>query len=844
MKKVLHSLSLICFTFTLQAALLVEDGETGTTSNSIGGVWATYNDGYSVLTIKADGSPAYEGNYCKQLNWTINEGSSSPYAGATTSMNGGWTGIDLSAYYGVRFYARGNGSYEVNIGTDQTRAENNHYSKEITVTPEWRLYELPFVLFTQKWGTPGPWDPSTIFSIGFSVVASPDTSGQIFIDNIEFYYKEEGKDPNIIIPLPKINQEGYLTQGRKYFCITTNVASQGDPFYVRDSLNNVVFSGTITGSPVIDTSSTGEEVWKVDFSAFSSPGTYTISVNDKESHPFAISDSVFNSLFRDALRCFYLIRCGLAEDDPITGINRPACHLSDAMIRGGFGIIDVTGGWHNACDLGKFVHEIAVSVAYMLWLYELKSGPMMKLNIHIPESGNQVSDLLNEARWGLTWLLKMQKSDSSVYHKVDSEPDLGGFFTPDMDPYERYVEFQKATEPQVPSTIDAAVFAGVMAQSARVFKAIDDNFSATCLDAAKKAWAWLITHPETGQSDPYYIDPDWSQEYIWALGEMARTLNSNTLRTQFSATIDTVNLIPFSQDAPHMFGYIALYFDDQTSLTLKNKIKSKILSLCNSIVSTSNNTGYGVALDWWEYWWESNEWLMDKANCLLIGYEITGDTIYRDAAIAQLNYMLGINSLDKSFVMEHGTNSMKHPYNWIYIDYGKSIPGWTAGGANCYTVEGYDVLLADLIKIGTPRAKCYLDTAVCGYGSWASNEAETSENASLVFLSGYFYKTDYIEPVSTGTIKSVDKIDSYPTPCNLNCGCAGINFTGLPLNSELVIYNILGNIVYSISKVPAEGILFWNMKSKDNITLQPGVYLYSVSTSEGLLKTGKLEIIK
>jgi hypothetical protein len=150
------TLFLIGYTITLHAAFIVEDAETGTMKNSLGGDWASYNDGYSVISITPDASPAYAGNYCKRLNWTINAGSGSPYAGAATALNSGWTGVDLSAYYGVRFFARGNGTYAVSLGTDQTRVESNHYSKEITITSEWRLYELPFLLFAQTWGNTKP----------------------------------------------------------------------------------------------------------------------------------------------------------------------------------------------------------------------------------------------------------------------------------------------------------------------------------------------------------------------------------------------------------------------------------------------------------------------------------------------------------------------------------------------------------------------------------------------------------------------------------------------------------------------------------------------------------------
>jgi endoglucanase len=744
MKNILLIVLLISPLKLYASPFVVDDAETGTTTNTLGGTWIKFNDSSSTTVFTPNAFPGYTGMYCRLFEWIINTGSSAPYAGTQTGLNSSWAGVDLRQYVGVRFYAKGNGRYEVSLPTDQTRADNNHYVKAINVTPEWKLYELPFSQFAQTWGTPKPWDPSTIYAVGFNAVASYGMSGQIWIDDIEFYHASEAyavPDPNIIIREPKVNQLGYLTSEKKYFCVVSDAASVGDAFHILNSSNDTVFSGILSGMPVNDTASTGENVWRVDFSGLTIPGTYTVTINNKTSYKFQIEDNVYNNLFKDALRCFYLIRCGLAEKDTVTGITRPACHLHDAKIRAGSGSIDATGGWHNACDKGKFVNETAISIASMLWLYELKENVLKNLHNNIPESGNGISDLLNEARWGLNWLLKMQKTDGTVYHKADSEPYL--YYcpdqAPDMDAYDnlRFVEFQKNGESQEPSTIDAADFSGVMSQAARVFKDIDSSFAAGCLQAAQKSWTWVSTHTNIGQSDPYYPDPAAWQEYLWAKGEMARTLNSGALRSAFSADIDTAALTSAGWGEPQLFGYQALYYDGNADAALKNKIKSKFVSLCNSIVTISENSGYGVALQSWEYWWESNEYAMNKGNFLLFGYNMTGNAVYRDAALRQLHYMLGLNSLNKSFVMSYGSNPMVHPYHWIYNVYGKSLPGWTAGGANSY---GGDVFLTDLIEKGTPNAKCYADISECGLGSWASNEGETCENAALVFLSGYFYK--------------------------------------------------------------------------------------------------------
>lgn len=853
MKELIGALALFCSLSVLHPSWLLDNAETGTNANTQGGAWVTFNDGFSTTVFTPNVSPGYTGTYCRLFEWTFKTGSSSPFAGAMTSLNAAWSGVDLSGFYGVRFYARGNGRYDISLATDKTRSGNNHYVKSINLTSEWTLYELPFSQFAQTWGQAQPWDPSTIYAFGLAPVAAVGMSGQVWIDDIEFYLASEAHpvaDPNQIILVPKTNQVGYLPGEEKYFCAPSACAAAGDTFHVLDSLGNIVYSSSISGTPTNDTGSTGEYVWKIDFSEFRTPGTYKMEVNNRVSYSFKISDSVYNNLLKDALRCFYLIRCGLAENDPVSGINRPACHLADAKVRGGTGSIDATGGWHNAGDKGKFVNETAVSVAYMLWLYELKSASLKDLKINIPESGNGVTDILDEAKWGLQWLLKMQNADGAVYHKVDSEPYLLSCpnLPPESDPYSglRYVEFQKSDVPQKPSTIDAADFVGVMSQAARVLQGIDSVLAAKCLAAAKKTWGWVSVNKNVGQTDPYYPDSVASQEYLWAEGEMARTLGSSGLRSQFSGDIDGVALASVSWSDPQLFGYLSMYEDSRTEAILKNKIKSKIVDVCNTIVGASKSSGYGVALASWEYWWESNELVMNKANCLLFGYEMTANAVYKNAALAQLNYILGLNSLNKSFVMGYGSNSMAHPFNCMYAAYGKPMPGWAAGGANSY-IDGADFFLADLIHAGTPKAKCYVDKAECGLGSWASNEGETSENAALVFLSGYFYGGKYT-PSSAGspdlvnTPKEYSLYQNFPNPFNPT---TTIEYS-LPSSErvQISIFNLAGQLVRTIGgELQTVGVhsVIWDGRDNAGKILPSGVYFYQIRAGE---RTRKMILLK
>jgi hypothetical protein len=230
MNKITALVTLLLVTSTLHAAYLVDDAETDTSTNTLEGAWVSYTDGYSTIAFTPNASPGQAGNYCRMLDWTFNIGASTLFAGAVTSLNAGWTGVDLSAYKGVRFYARGYGLYEISIGTDQTRAENNHYAKWVHISQEWTLYELPFSQFIQSWGTSQPWDPSTIFSVGFTVISAAGNTGQIWIDNIEFYLEtEEHPVPD---PEGKLNWnlkgKSQMLQGGCFFTVT---CSDGTVFH-------------------------------------------------------------------------------------------------------------------------------------------------------------------------------------------------------------------------------------------------------------------------------------------------------------------------------------------------------------------------------------------------------------------------------------------------------------------------------------------------------------------------------------------------------------------------------------------------------------------------------------
>jgi endoglucanase len=256
----------------------------------------------------------------------------------------------------------------------------------------------------------------------------------------------------------------------------------------------------------------GRPVWWVDFSPVEAPGTYQLvgAGLDGASYPFVIQPDVYRDVLRAALKTFYRQRCGIAKAAAHAGAwaDAAACHRSDAATAASaghapHGVRDLAGGWHDAGDYNKYVWSAASdAVMFLLRAFEADPRVFPDGDLEIPESGNGVSDLLDEVKWELDFLLKMQLGDGSVLSRVHAGGAASGASPPSADPTRRYYE-----NPTLEST---AVLAGSCALGARVFAAAGDTAYAGLLrKAALSSWRWLE------RQGP-------SPEKVWAAAEIFR----------------------------------------------------------------------------------------------------------------------------------------------------------------------------------------------------------------------------------------------------------------------------------------------------------------------------------
>ena len=170
---------------------------------------------------------------------------------------------------------------------------------------------------------------------------------------------------------------------------------------------------------------------RLDFSRFTKPGRYVLQMGGTRSLPFEIGDAIWSRLAEDGLEFMRQQRCGY---NPWLGTN---CHQLDGRTAYGplppGSPLDARGGWHDAGDLLKYQLTSGNATAQMLLAFQL-APRSTRFSDQVDGWGhpltNGIPDLLDEARWGLEWLLKLHPAPDQLYHQVADDRDHIGFRLP------------------------------------------------------------------------------------------------------------------------------------------------------------------------------------------------------------------------------------------------------------------------------------------------------------------------------------------------------------------------------------------------------------------------------
>jgi endoglucanase len=490
----------------------------------------------------------------------------------------------------------------------------------------------------------------------------------------------------------KLNTVGYRTEGVKRATVeggtTFDVRRAGD--------KSVAYSGEVP--PLSKSLDTDEDLAVIDFSALTEEGEFYLDVPGQgKSSSFRIGARVFEEPLRVSLLGLYGQRCGqrveFKHDD--VRFEHGVCHTEDALLD----YVDPTkkgevrpspGGWHDAGDYGKYAVNGAFALGVMLKAWEHFQPALEGLSLeYLPEHGGTIPDFLAEAKFQMDWVLTLQFEDGRVAHKVSGLAFEDLSVPPTADLKARYYsEF---------STAAAADFVAVAAQSARVFRPYDEAYADRCLEAARRSWQYLVENPSPvaapqGSFANMQYNTGDSDDRFWAAAELWET-------TADADVLAFVEEKPWSVPPNWDWGDVASLgvftyvlsrhgadpgADPRDPALLQKSIDS-VIGSGNALVLNTDRHAYGRGIGDMYYWGINGVVARSTMNLHVATLLVTDEADkarYRDAAVQQIDHILGRNYYARSQITGVGHKPPYRPHHRPSVAMGVAWPGLLIGGSN------------------------------------------------------------------------------------------------------------------------------------------------------------------
>ena len=590
----------------------------------------------------------------------------------------------------------------------------------IDVTPEMQNISVEFEMTEES-------DPAPRFCFNMGKTQGMDQDPgkhNIYIDNI-LLEVVDSSNADAVSGIPgytnvAVNQIGYKPADRKYVVVKSDSEEEKEFIICDAGTNETVYMGYLD-APKHDSGSY-LDVRQGEFTDFSTPGEYYIVTEEGASYKFAINDAPFDDIYKDTVLMLYRQRCGMAIEGAAAGnADHGECHMEEAVVFDNESVKkDVTGGWHDAGDYGRYVVSGAETVADLMLAY--RDYNIDDDDLGIPESGNGIPDILDEARYELDWMLKMQDEESGgVYHKVT------GLVFPETVKPEEETETMYLMPISATATAD---FAAVMAMASVIYKDIDPEFTEKAYAAAEKAWDYVkdiddkrgFKNPKGVSTGEYPDGKIWDEKY-WAAAELYLAGRDDLE--------GTVNSYLQSENIEYGLGWadMASYADYDLAISDKASMSSnaaaELKKDADEILEKMEKSGYfnGVGT---KYPWGSNMTVANHAQLLEMTYNVTQDNIYKEYARKQLDYLFGVNAMGYCFVTGYGTFYPEHPHHRPSELADELIPGMLVGGPDVNLEDPY----AKTVLEGQSPAMCYVDNAQ----SYSTNEVAIYWNSPLIYV--------------------------------------------------------------------------------------------------------------
>lgn len=714
------------------------------------------------------------------------------WGGANILPNTSWTTTDAYDYYyngALSFETKSNGteplSFRIGLSS-HCHAESvslywtdlEQYKEKMIAKTEWTSYTLPIKELLDANPDSG-FDLANLWKICVSAVKKGET---VSFRNVKISSPDDERQ----YPFIKVNQVGYSTHGAKtarisYFAKFGSL--DGKTYEIADkSTGRTVLSATLPAAELNDHLS-GESVHIIHFDALQTPGTYFIRIPDAglsasaraprdienglktdtlTSFTFEIGDRIYDSLLSGMTKYYYYQRQGLDLDETYAGdFARKNLHPNDAQVKKwsdrnnpDAGIFDITQGWYDAGDYGKYTSPAATSVENLLLAYDLFPKAFQDMSLHIPETDRSnpayadAPGYLSEIKWEIDMLLKLEHADHDGSFYVAANYKDGTIYLEDT-LYQSSDHTSGTEQTDLRSHLATAETAAVLAHAYLIYRDIPayTAFAKTCLDTSLRAWSWVndpanLQHPSIGAANRTYTytQEELDRSMFWAAGAICRAAKAAGMQTApyenyLLEHCEETNIVKCFTGASlgyhsHGRSFLGFFHYLYHNSDADAKVREVFQKFPAWRKRTLNYDNWGTDYPDWGYWWGSNMVIAQSTMSILLGsILIEGEERIPDEVIlsneSAFNYLLGVNPISFCYVSGYGENCVRNIFSAICSKDAKLDPYRCPAG---YVTEGTNP--NNNRQLSKYDGKCYMDSDA----EWTTNENTIYGNAAMIFL--------------------------------------------------------------------------------------------------------------
>ncbi len=729
-----------------------------------------------------------------------NDWTTESWGGATMTPNTNWTVLDAQDYYEngtLNFEVKNNGSGTVKFYMglisrhhgESTRicwTDMDKYKDDIYATSEWRSYSLPLKDLVDAYAD----TDFTLEYLWYVAAGAVPQGTTVSFRNMTITSSDDERQ----YPMVKVNQVGYLSNSAKSARITyfEKFGSLNGKTWelVNAETEEVVLSGTLENGN-LEAEFSGEIIHEIHFDEITQAGTYYIRVpnanlNDARSPrdiadgleldtlrsvSFKIGANVYEDMLCDMTKYYYYQRQGIEIEEKYAGVfARENLHPDDVTVKRwsdrdnpNAETFDVSGGWYDAGDYGKYTSPGAKSVEDLLLAYELYPDVLNGLSMQIPETDPshalyvEAPGILAEIKWELDMLMKLEHNskDGSFYTAANYKD--GVIYLEDT-LYSTSNHNSPESERDLRCHLATADMAGVLAHAYIIYKdyPVYADFAEQCLETAQRSWDWATDPSNTknmsiGAANRTYTFPqdELDRSMFYAAGTLYRALSdagedASEYEDYLLANRNTENVlrcfqgdsIAYSQSFLGFFHY--LYKNENADSQMMETF-SKYESWRQRYMAVDN---WGLTMPTWGFWWGSNKYVARSAMTFVLGDMIMYGSAREDAVqrVGQhLDYLLGNNPVSFSYVSGWGENSVENIYSGIYTNAARLDPyqcpsGYVTEGTNSHNNPHLSKFIG----------KCYIDS---------DSEYTTNENTIYINAATILLTASYMDALASESVK-------------------------------------------------------------------------------------------